>query len=204
MIFWKKQSFRISGGAELDMTLGISVASRRSSQEKLQQRFPNSQIIDVTSKGSDPWVKFSPFYPHGKIPVPLSSGSFAESVEGIWQALKVFESCDVDTSKFFITNMKGIKRTSRSNGRVLGHRAGIRGEKLLSYLDARKQIYLPAYRWVLDNSLRDEVETLRQIAAAKPIILLDYETNCDIENLSTPLSHAGLVKRYLENDWPSS
>lgn len=184
------------------MSPSISIASRRSSQEKLQQRFPDSQIIDVTSKGSVPWVKFSPFYPHGKIPVPLSPGTFAESVEGIWQALKVFESCDIDTSKFFITNMKGIKRTTRSNGRVLGHRAGVNGERLLTYLEARRQIYLPAYLWVLENSLCAEVGQLRRIAASKPIILLDYETNCDIENLSTPLSHAGLVKRHLENDWP--
>lgn len=180
----------------------ISVASRRSSPEKLQQRFPNARIIDVTSKGVEPWVKFSPFYPHGNIPVPLSPGLTSMSVEGIWQALKVFETCDVDRKKLDVASMKGIKRTTRSLGKVLGHRAGIGGDKLLSYADARRQIYLPAYHWVLENCLAEQVALLRKIAAEGPLILLDYETNCDIANLSSPLSHAGLVKCYLESRWP--
>ena len=34
-------------------------------------------------------------------------------------------------------------------------------------------------------------------------MLLDYETNGDVEDMPTPLSHAALVKRYLEDDWPA-
>lgn len=34
------------------------------------------------------------------------------------------------------------------------------------------------------------------------IVLLDYETNGDIDDLSKPLSHASLVKAYCENAWP--
>jgi len=180
----------------------ISIASRRSSPVKLQQRNPDARIVDVTSKGEVPWIRFSPFYPHGNIPVPLSPGETATSVEGIWQALKVFESGDVDRSKLAITNMKGIKRTTRSNGRVLGHRAGLEGDALLSYPDARKLIYLPSYRFVLENCLVAELAQLREMAEHSPLILLDYETNCDVENLSTPLSHASLIKKYLDNEWP--
>lgn len=54
------------------------------------------------------WLDLSPFYPHGNIPVPFSENTFAYSVEGIWQGLKVFESADIDTSKFEVQNMKGI------------------------------------------------------------------------------------------------
>ena len=36
-----------------------------------------------------------------------------------------------------------------------------------------------------------------------PVVLLDYETNADIENLAKPLSHAALVARYLEGTWPA-
>ena len=50
------------------------------------------EILDLTSKAAEPWVRFSPFYPHGDIPVPFSAGRTAQSVEGIWQGLKVFES----------------------------------------------------------------------------------------------------------------
>jgi hypothetical protein len=55
-------------------------------------------------------VRFSPFYPHGGIPIPNSPGVFAQSVEGIWQGLKVFENEDVDPSRWQITDPRGIKR----------------------------------------------------------------------------------------------
>jgi hypothetical protein len=35
-------------------------------------------------------------------------------------------------------------------------------------------------------------------------VLLDYETNGDVEDLSRPLSHAALVKHYLEEKWPAA
>lgn len=31
-------------------------------------------ILDLTSRGEHPWVMFSPFWPHGEIPVPFSPG----------------------------------------------------------------------------------------------------------------------------------
>lgn len=184
------------------MASNIFVENRRTSSATLEKRYPGVTVLDVTSKGEQPWVRFSPFYPHGSIPVPLSPGVVAETVEGIWQALKVFESCDVDASKMSIKNMKGIKRTTRSLGRVLGHRAGLSGDGLLSYLEARKAIYLPSYKWILDNCLTDEVQNIKSLSSQHPVVLLDYETNTDVNDLRRPLSHAGLIKRYLEDDWP--
>jgi hypothetical protein len=55
---------------------------------------------------------------------------------------------------------------------------------------------------VLENCLQAEIAQLRQMAQAQTVILLDYETNTDIDDLSKPLSHAGLVKRYIEGNWP--
>ncbi|SRR5579883_241245 len=182
----------------------ITIASRRSSPEKLKEKSPQAEIIDVTSRGQEPWIRFSPFYPHGGIPVPFSPEIKSASVEGVWQALKVFEKADVDRSKLTVTSMKGIKRSSRSLGRVLGHRAGINGSQLLSYLEARKKIYLPSYLWILENRLSSEVAELRRLGEKSPLILLDYETNCDITDLSHPLSHAGLVRAYLLNNWPAA
>ena len=34
------------------------------------------------------------------------------------------------------------------------------------------------------------------------LVLLDYETNEDVEDLSRPLSHASLIKHHLEGTWP--
>ena len=124
------------------------IANRRTSLLTLYERYGDAPILDVTSRGPQPWVRFSPFYPHGGIPVPLWPGHTSMSVEGIWQGLKVFERADVDLSKLAVTTMQGLKRSSRSFGAVVGHRAGIDDDYLLSYVEARHAIYLPAYRWV--------------------------------------------------------
>ncbi|MBW4623028.1 MAG: hypothetical protein KME17_27170 [Cyanosarcina radialis HA8281-LM2] len=179
----------------------IIVQSRRRSIEKLHQEFPSATVIDVTSCGEEPWVKFSPFYPHGGIPVPFSPGYTSQTVEGIWQGLKVFESEDINFGTMQITNMKNLKRTVRKYGKCWGHRAGIQGEQLLSYLAARILIYLPTYRWVLENRLRELVAQLKQLAQTETVVLLDYETNADVENLKKPLSHAQLVKLYIEGNY---
>jgi hypothetical protein len=150
-------------------------------------------VIDVTSHGPEPWVRFSPFYPHGGIPIPLSPGWVTMSVEGAWQALKVFERADVDLTKLSRSDMRNLKRSAKKNGRVLGHRAGIGGTTLLSCLDARKQIYLPLYRWVLDNRLQSLVADLRSLSANGDVVLLDYSTNGDVQDLTTPLTHAQLI-----------
>ena len=98
--------------------------------------------------------------------------------------------------------MSGIKRFGKSRGAVLGHRFGIGSGVLLGYRDARHQIYLPAYKWVLESRLTEHVERLRTTAVSQPLVLLDYETNGDVENLSSPMSHAALVKYFLEGKWP--
>lgn len=89
----------------------IHVLHHSTKPATIEKRFPGAQIVDVTSKGPQPWVKFSPVYPHGSIPVPFTLGRTSESVEGIWQGLKVFESADVDESMLANRTMRGPKRT---------------------------------------------------------------------------------------------
>jgi len=101
-----------------------------------------------------------------------------------------------------MTNMSGIKRGGKSRGAVHGHRLGVGHADLLGYRDARFLIYLPAYLWVLENRLTAQLQELREAGTHKPLILLDYETNTDLEDLSRPLSHAALIKFYLEDSWP--
>jgi hypothetical protein len=180
----------------------IFIESRKKKYETICKLHPNSFIIDVTSKSKEPWIKFSPFYPHGNIPVPFSSGITSQTVEGIWQALKVFENYDIDESKLNITSMKGIKRTVRKYGKVVGHRKGIKGSAILSYLDARKQIYLPSYKFVLATFLTKELMIIAEKSNEQSIVLLDFETNTKIQDLSRPLSHASLISAYLNKNWP--
>lgn len=126
----------------------------------------------------------------------------AASVEGIWQGLKVFEKGDVDKTFFIKRDMKNLKRTTRKCGSCLGHRRGVHGEELLGYIEARKQIYLPYYKWVLENKLQRLVTAVRIISKNKTVVLLDYETNADVNNTKSALSHASLIKAYIERYYP--
>lgn len=180
----------------------IVIESKRKKRENILKKYPDAVIADVTSHATDALVKLSPFYPHGEIPVPFSEGYTAMCVEAIWQGLKVFESADVDVSMFANDTMKNIKRTVRRFGKPLGHRKGVNGSELLGYIEARKQIYLPAYKWVLENKVPNIIDRLREASTTKTIVLLDYTTNCDIDNPKTPLSHAFLIKAYAEGLYP--
>ena len=161
--------------------------------KSLKEMYPDAMIIDVTSKAQDEFVKFSPFYPIGGIPIPFSDGEVAVSVEGIWQGLKVFEEYDIAPSLFSKSDMKDMKRTTRKYGYCLGHRKGVHGGKL---------IYLPCYKWVLENKLQKLVTAIRIISKNKPVVLLDYNTNPDPYNPKSPLSHASLIKAYIEGNYP--
>ena len=184
----------------------IIIESKRKKAATILKKYPDAILADVTSGAKDglvKLVKLSPFYPHGGIPVPFSEGYTATCVEAIWQGLKVFEGSDVDVSLFQNDTMKGLKRTVRRFGKPLGHRKGVNGEELLGYIEARKQIYIPTYKWVLENKVANIIERLRAASdSGKTIVLLDYDTNADVEDAKKPLSHASLIKAYAERIYP--
>ena len=99
--------------------------------------------------------------------------------------------------------MRGLKRTERRFGAVLGHRRGLQGaDDLLGYVDARLNIYLPSYRWVLENCVTDLIDLLRTESERHNVVLVDYTTNGDVLDVRRPLSHASLLVRYVNDDWP--
>jgi hypothetical protein len=173
--------------------MSLNVASRR--RTTLRRDFPDALILDVTSRGAEPWIRLSPFYPHGGIPVPGHPDRTSQSVEGVWQALKVFATEQEDFTKLDITTMRGIKRTARQLGPPLGHRLDGR---LLGYEEARRALYLPAYRWMLDHKAPELVAELRELSGERTVVLLDYTTNGDVADLSTPLSHAALIAQRIQ------
>ncbi|WP_439956774.1 DUF6939 family protein [Nocardia fusca] len=83
----------------------MSDASRTSGEWKACS--PNAIVCGTFSRAPQPWERLSPFFPHGGIPVPYSGEVTDQSVEGIWQALEVFQGCDVDPSKLDSATMKG-------------------------------------------------------------------------------------------------
>lgn len=180
----------------------IIIESKRKKIENIRKKYPDAIIADVTSQAKDGLVRLSPFYPHGGIPVPFSEGYTAACVEGIWQGLKVFEDEDIDIQMFRNDTMKDIKRTDRKHGGVLGHRKGVNGTEILGYVEAKHLIYIPTYRWMLENKAMYIIERLREASKNKTIVLLDYNTCCDVDDSSKPLSHAFLVKAYAEGLYP--
>ena len=180
----------------------IIVKNKKCSEEKIRKEFPDVVIVDVTSHAKDEMIRLSPFYPHGGIPVPFSPGWTAMSVESIWQGLKVFETAGVDTTLFRNNTMKDLKRTVRKYGPPKGHRKGVGGSELLGYIQARKLIYVPTYKWMLEHKAKAQVEKLRELAKIRTVVLLDYNTNPDVEDWHSPLSHACLIKAYLDGNYP--
>lgn len=182
----------------------IVVSKRRIRTLRLLQK-QGFEVIDVTSKSNDPLMQqFSPFYPHHDIPIPGRPENFAESVEGIWQGLKVFQNENIDITKFLIKNMKNMKRPcNQKRGKMLYHSFNMNGEEVqLRYIDARYHIYLPAYKWVLEHRLSESVDILMTKARSGKIALLDYDDNGDINNPKKPLSHAHLIRLWLLNEYP--
>lgn len=184
----------------------IVIESKRKKAETLLKEYPNAVFCDVTSKSPYKALQqLSPFYPWGGIPVSFSPGIFASCVEAVWQGLKVFENADIDTELFSNDTMKGLKRSSRVYGKVLGHRRGVHGETLLNYLDARRKIYIPTYKWMLENKAYQSIQCIREFVSNNPdraVVLLDYQTNCKVEDLRKPLSHAFLIQAYVEGLYP--
>jgi hypothetical protein len=87
-----------------------------------ERQYAGWAVFNLTSKSQDAgMVQLSPFYCHNGIPVPGLPGRTASSVERIWQCLKVFEGAPEDLASLSKQGMKGVKRTSRKNGKVLGH-----------------------------------------------------------------------------------
>jgi hypothetical protein len=129
----------------------------------------------------------------------------ATCVEAIWQGLKVFEGVDIDKQMFRNDTMKNIKRTIRKFGKPLGHRFGVYSDTILNYADARRLIYIPSYKYVLDHipEVHRIIERIKEKAKESDIVLLDYNLNPENRDISKPLSHAELVKMYIEDRYPS-
>lgn len=112
----------------------------------------------------------------------------ADSVEGIWQGLKVIDS----VSDFSLFQGKPKKRKGKPQGHLFR-------KKLIGYVGARKQIYVPAYAYhVINNALDGVKEDLEaRVSRSRPVALFDVESNGSIDDTSRPYSHAALFVRLL-------
>src|SRR5436190_188452 len=106
-----------------------------------------SVVYDVSSYADFPYCTLSPMWEHGSIPVPGTPGATSDTVEGIWQGLKMIRG---KTAPHLFRG-RGQKR---GGGKPAGHL--YRG-RLIGYVEARFKIYTVAYEWVLDNRIDPEL-----------------------------------------------
>ena len=127
--------------------------------------------------------EFSPFTQYGKIPVP-GFNDYSDSVEGIWQGLKIIKG-KIDASYF---RGKGRKRYGRPSGHLYN------GKKT-DYFSARKSIYVPAYKFMIEERVpKESLEKI--IAAAKSGVkqyFFDVDTNPNINCLKSPVAHSAIL-----------
>jgi hypothetical protein len=146
-----------------------------------------SVVRDVSSYAEPPWHTFSPIYTHGGIPVPGQPGVVSDTVEGIWQGLKVIRG---KTAPYLFRG-RGQKR----GGKPAGH---LYGDKLLKLVEARLKIYKVAYEWVLANRIDPALieECVSQGLAGVTQYFHDLGDNSDV-NRDEPWAHASILVQYL-------
>ena len=186
----------------------IFIAHRKRQAKSLLEEFGAVPVFDVTFAGQDPlFSTLSPMYPHGDLPVPFTEGQLsANSLEAIWQGLKVFEHEGARLDQAFLSKSgcKNIKRpASKQRGRILGHQQGNQANKpLLSIIEARAQIYAPTYLWQLEHHCHEALAALRQALEHSDIVLLEAGTASDIRDIFTPMPHSQLLRLYLLDQYP--
>jgi hypothetical protein len=149
---------------------------------------PGAVVYDVSSYADPPYCELSPIYVHGGIPVPGMPGVVSDTVEGVWQGLKVIRG---QTAPRFFRG-RGAKRGGKKPS---GHQYGGR---LLGIVEARRKIYQPAYEWVLANKVQGLVEEFVERAfAGVAQFFHDLGDNADINNTNESWAHAGLLVQYL-------
>ncbi len=150
----------------------------------------NKNSIDVSYKfGHGNYRLFSPFAYHSSytIPVPGNEKMKSDSVEGIWQGLKIINSI----TDFSLFQGRAHKRKEETQGHQFG-------EQILDYVTARKQIYVPAYIYhVINNVFEKTKNDLETYLQSGDVFLFDVESNADIEDVSQPYSHAALLANIL-------
>lgn len=50
---------------------------------------------------------------------------------------------------------------------------------------------------MLEHNCAKSIETLKKLSTERTVVLLDYDTNEDIDDEKKPMSHAGLIKKYV-------
>lgn len=145
-------------------------------------------VYDVSSYGDPPYCTLSPMWVYGSIPIPGMPGVTSDTVEGVWQGLKVIRGAIAP--RYF----QGA--CGKRGGKPAGHRYG---DKLLKIVEAREKIYRVTYEWVLNNRVDSsliEGFVARSLAGERQYFH-DVSDNGNIGNPDEGWAHAAVLVQYL-------
>lgn len=139
-------------------------------QERIQQfKEWGYLLINLTRDSTDEvYRQFHPSYPHGDVPFPEFPGYTAQSVEGIWEGLKMFITTGIDPSRFECTDPNKLSRTEAYYGTYIGHRYG--SNIVLTEEEAFEKIYKPLYSWQILVKMKKEFEILKNLYTTRQMV----------------------------------
>ncbi len=135
--------------------------------------------------------ELSPFIQYGKIPIPGMKRKHSDTVEGIWQGLKIIKG-NIDNSYF---KGKGRIRKGKPEGHLFNN-------SKISYIQARKKIYTSAWDFVWENRIDESLKKkfIQDAITNIPQYFFDVDNNGDIFNKNEPYAHSAYIVELIKKD----
>ena len=165
----------------------------------------------------DLWL-LSPFsVVEGGVRVPGLKEARSQTVENAWQFLKIWpdeDAWDCDTAMAAFQSTCAIRYPRGRTTKAIGAYWGGYGAKVgmhIGYVEARKRIYVPLYRELLDKPDRAPlIDLLREVASKQTLWIWDFDSydinRCGMSDLieaidyePRPFAHAFLVALAIQN-----
>lgn len=121
-------------------------------------------------------------------------GLCAVSVECLWQGTKLFQECGLPDEK----TLSGDWRRGKAK-KPVGAYTGIGNPILKTPGEARRKIYIPAFKNLIEHWMKDSVVqdwVLKARDHDGPVFLRDHDTGRGIDR-NGPMSHAWVLASYL-------
>jgi hypothetical protein len=170
---------------------------------------PECLKINTTSISTDFGKAFSPFLNQG--PIKLF-GLTAHNVENLWQFSKVHPQHVGKFREWCAWRDAGLADT-KAHRYPMGKDAKpeftyVSGLGKLSYVEARRKLYIPAYEQKLKLYCTRELQTLADLLTLTDIWLFDFDGRITeqsfeeiIEDQSNKMGHAFVIKKFLEDNY---
>lgn len=167
---------------------------------------PTAFKVNTTSTSTDFGKAFSPFMNQG--PIKLY-GLESKNVENLWQYCKVYPQYVGKFREWCGWRDAGIadpkaRRYPMGKG-AIPEFSYVPGRGKMSYVEARRHLYIPIYEQKLELYCTRELQTIADILTIADVWLFDFDGRITtqtheeiIDDTENRMGHAFVIKRYLE------